>query len=210
MASPGRIARKSRLSVSCAISPSAPASSTPVGPPPTTTNVIHSRRRVRIGFALGGLEGDQDPPADLGRVLDRLEPRREGGPLAGGRSTSGGRRSRRSACRTRSARRRRSAPRDDPGRARPPGRGSRSCCAACAARSEAAGRCRRARARRSRPGRAAAGTGGSCAGRRGSGGPPDRSRGCARRRARRTRHPTIVTRCGSGRVSRELGHVVGF
>ena len=44
-ASPGRIERKSRLSVSWAISPSAPASSTPVGPPPTMTKVIHARRR---------------------------------------------------------------------------------------------------------------------------------------------------------------------
>ncbi len=43
-ASPERIDRKSRRSVSCAISPSAPASSTPVGPPPTSTKVIHARR----------------------------------------------------------------------------------------------------------------------------------------------------------------------
>ena len=40
----GWILRKSLRSVSLAISPSAPASSTPVGPPPTTTNVIHSCR----------------------------------------------------------------------------------------------------------------------------------------------------------------------
>ena len=44
-ASPDRIDRKSRLSVSWAISPSAPASSTPVGPPPTSTKVIHALRR---------------------------------------------------------------------------------------------------------------------------------------------------------------------
>ena len=44
-ASGGWIERKSRLSVSFEISPRAPASSTPVGPPPTTTNVIHSWRR---------------------------------------------------------------------------------------------------------------------------------------------------------------------
>ena len=43
--SPGLIDRKSRRSVSWAISPSAPASSTPVGPPPTITNVIQARRR---------------------------------------------------------------------------------------------------------------------------------------------------------------------
>ena len=44
-ASWGRIDRKSDRRVSFAISPSAPASSTPVGPPPTITNVIHARRR---------------------------------------------------------------------------------------------------------------------------------------------------------------------
>ena len=44
-ASAGSIARKLRRRVSRAISPSEPASSTPVGPPPTSTNVIHSRRR---------------------------------------------------------------------------------------------------------------------------------------------------------------------
>ena len=36
---------------------------------------------LRVGFALGGLEGDQDPPPDLGRVLDRLEPGRDRRPL---------------------------------------------------------------------------------------------------------------------------------
>jgi hypothetical protein len=44
LASPGRIERKSRRSVSRAISPSAPPSSTPVGPPPTMTKFIHARR----------------------------------------------------------------------------------------------------------------------------------------------------------------------
>ena len=44
-ASRGSIARKSRRRVSRAISPSDPASSTPVGPPPTSTNVIQARRR---------------------------------------------------------------------------------------------------------------------------------------------------------------------
>ena len=34
-----------------------------------------------LGFALGRLEGDQDPAPDLGRVLHRLEPRRERCPL---------------------------------------------------------------------------------------------------------------------------------
>ena len=80
-ASGGWILRKSRRSVSLAISPSAPASSTPVGPPPTTTNVIHSCRTLGIGLALGRLERDQDPPAHLERVLDGLEARRERRPL---------------------------------------------------------------------------------------------------------------------------------
>ena len=44
-ASCGRIDRKSLRSVSFAISPRAPASSTPVGPPPTSTNVIHAAPR---------------------------------------------------------------------------------------------------------------------------------------------------------------------
>ena len=34
-----------------------------------------------VGLALGGLEGDEDPPADLGRVLDGLEARRDGRPV---------------------------------------------------------------------------------------------------------------------------------
>ena len=67
------IERKSRRSVSRAISASAPASSTPVGPPPTMTNVSHSARRARVVLALGRLEGDQDPPPDLERVVDGLE-----------------------------------------------------------------------------------------------------------------------------------------
>ena len=43
-ASCGLIDRKSLRSVSLAISPSAPASSTPVGPPPIRTKVIHAAR----------------------------------------------------------------------------------------------------------------------------------------------------------------------
>src|SRR5437016_6286416 len=45
-ASSGWIERKSFLKVSRAISPIAPASSTPVGPAPTMTNVNQSRRRA--------------------------------------------------------------------------------------------------------------------------------------------------------------------
>ena len=76
-----RMARKSRLSVACAISPRAPASSTPVGPPPTRTNRHPGATQLRIGLALGGLERDQDPPPDLEGVLDRLEPGRDARPL---------------------------------------------------------------------------------------------------------------------------------
>ena len=76
----GSIDRKSCLSVSLAISPSAPASSTPVGPPPTMTNVIQARR-ARIRLALGGLEGDEDPSSDLGGIVDRLEAGSEGRPI---------------------------------------------------------------------------------------------------------------------------------
>ena len=35
----------------------------------------------RVGFPLGRLEGDEDPPPDLGRVVDRLEARRVARPL---------------------------------------------------------------------------------------------------------------------------------
>ena len=77
----GSIERKSRRSVWRAISPSAPASSTPVGPPPTTTNVSHSRCAHRIVLALGRLVREEDPAPDLERVLDRLEPGRERRPL---------------------------------------------------------------------------------------------------------------------------------
>ena len=42
----------------------------------------HPRRAPsRVGLALGGLEGDEDPAADLGGVLDGLEPGRDGRPL---------------------------------------------------------------------------------------------------------------------------------
>jgi hypothetical protein len=65
--------RKSRRSVSWAISPNAPASSTPVGPP-TDENERHPfRPPLGVGLALGGLEGNEDAPADLGRVIDCLE-----------------------------------------------------------------------------------------------------------------------------------------
>ena len=60
-----------------AISARAPAISTPVGPPPTTTKVSSARRLRRIGLALRALERQQDAAPDVERVFERLEPRRE-------------------------------------------------------------------------------------------------------------------------------------
>ena len=64
-----------------AISAIAPASSTPVGPPPMTTKVSSARCALGIGLALGRLEGEQDAAPDLQRVLDGLEAGRELRPL---------------------------------------------------------------------------------------------------------------------------------
>ena len=72
-ASRGSMWRKSWRTVSLAISPSAPASSTPVGPPPTMTKFSQARALRRVGLALGALEGQQQAAADLGGVLDRLQ-----------------------------------------------------------------------------------------------------------------------------------------
>ena len=59
-----------------AISASAPASSTPVGPPPTMTNVSSRRCFAGSRFALGRLERQQHPPPHLERIVERLEPGR--------------------------------------------------------------------------------------------------------------------------------------
>ena len=75
-ASDGRMDRKSRRSVSCAISPSAPANSTPVGPAPTITNLSHSRRFSGIALAFSRLERIEKFVTDLRRRLDGLQPRR--------------------------------------------------------------------------------------------------------------------------------------
>ena len=57
-----------------------PASSTPVGPAPTTrTSARSAARRVRL--ELGELEGAEDPAAQLERVVDRLHARRVAGEL---------------------------------------------------------------------------------------------------------------------------------
>ena len=72
-----RSTRKSSFSVWRAISASAPASSTPVGPPPTTTKVSHAWRTAGSDVALGGLVGEQHAAAHLERVLDALQARRD-------------------------------------------------------------------------------------------------------------------------------------
>ncbi len=77
----GSIARKSRASARRASSATAPASSTPVGPPPTIT--IVSRRALSSGFdAISARsKASRMPPADRGRVVERLEAGRVHGPF---------------------------------------------------------------------------------------------------------------------------------
>ena len=77
----GSKCRKSRASDCREISASAPASSTPVGPPPTTTNVSSAFRRSAIALALRPFEGQQHAPADVERVFERLEAGRGRPPL---------------------------------------------------------------------------------------------------------------------------------
>ncbi len=143
---------------------------------------------LRVSFPFRGLEGDEDAPPDLGRVLEGLEARRHARPfvvpevgVAGAgrddeRVVGDG------------ALVRHAGPRGARHRCRWPRPAGPSCCAACAARCAAAGRSRPATGRRSPPGRASAGTGGSCGDRPGSGRPPGRARAGERRTARRSRH----------------------
>ena len=58
-----------------------PASSTPVGPAPTTTIVSQRSLLDRVGRRLGHLEGAEDAPAELQGVVDRLHARRMEGQL---------------------------------------------------------------------------------------------------------------------------------
>ena len=55
------------------MSASSPAISTPVGPPPTTTNVSHSLARGGVVAALGFLEGAVDALAQAHGVVERLQ-----------------------------------------------------------------------------------------------------------------------------------------
>ena len=77
----GSKCRKSRASDWREISASAPAISTPVGPPPMTTKVSSARRRVGVGFPLGALERHQHAAPDVERILERLQARRGRAPL---------------------------------------------------------------------------------------------------------------------------------
>ena len=72
----GSTVRKLFFSVWCASSPIAPASSTPVGPPPTMTKLSLGT----IAVALCGLERFQELGADRGGIFDRLQPGRVGRP----------------------------------------------------------------------------------------------------------------------------------
>ena len=68
--------RKSSGSAKRAIVGSIPASSTPVGPPPTITKVRFAASLAAIGRPFGALEGEQPAASQLDRILDALEPRR--------------------------------------------------------------------------------------------------------------------------------------
>ena len=76
-ASAGFMQRKSCARASRASSTSAPASSMPVGPPPTITKVSRARRRAGSVSRSAASNAVQDAPADLDRVVEVLEARRE-------------------------------------------------------------------------------------------------------------------------------------
>ena len=115
----GSIARKSCLSVRRASSAICPATSHPVGPPPTTAKVSH-RPALRLGGRrLGQLERREDPPPQVEGVVDRLHRRASARRARRVRSTTSSIRWRRSGCRRgtctafpAAGRRRRSASRD--------------------------------------------------------------------------------------------------
>ena len=65
--------RKSDASARFANSAIAPASSTPVGPPPTTMKVQQPAALVGVGLGLGLFEREQNPASQIRRVVDRLQ-----------------------------------------------------------------------------------------------------------------------------------------
>ena len=155
-----------RSSSSWIRSASAPATSTPVGPPPTIDEVqraLVDQRRVAVGV----LEDAEDPRAQPLRVVERVE--REG-VLRGARGAEevrlraggedervAGEASRRRSVVTRAA---------SPGRPTATSASLTSTlCWSCEQLAQRVGDVARAPAARSPPGRAAAGTGGSCCGR---------------------------------------------
>ena len=77
----GSMRRNSRARVWRAISAKAPAISTPVGPPPTTTKVRQARRAWASGSRSAALEGEKDAVADVEGILEGLEAGRERRPL---------------------------------------------------------------------------------------------------------------------------------
>ena len=77
----GSMRRKSPRIAVRLMSAIAPASSTPVGPPPTTTKVRYARCLSGSFSFSAQLECDQHAPADLGRLLECLEAGRELLPL---------------------------------------------------------------------------------------------------------------------------------
>ena len=161
----GSIARKSCASACREISASAPASSTPVGPPPMTTNVSSRRWRAAIRLALGLLEREQHPPPHIERVLQRLEARRVRAPLVVPEVRVRGARRRRSGGRTATSPSAQVHDACGPGRSRSPRPARLARSSAGAESSGSATRCRRATAPPSRPGTAAAGTRDGCGGR---------------------------------------------
>ena len=80
-ASPGSMARKSCRIVWRASLADRPGHLDPGRPAADHTNVMPGRAAVRVGFAFRPLERGQHAAADLGRVLDRLEPGGEARPL---------------------------------------------------------------------------------------------------------------------------------
>ena len=68
--------RKSRFRLRTASSRTCPASSTPVGPPPTTTTVSQNPADF-VDAALGDFQRAEDTPAQLEGVVDGLHPGRD-------------------------------------------------------------------------------------------------------------------------------------
>ena len=157
--------RKLPVSERRASSPIWPASSTPVGPPPTIANVSQAPRSLGSLLDSARSNAPKICGAQRERVVERLHPRREALELGVAEVRRASSRPRRSGCRSRArARRRRARARELAARAAsiavtsPELDGDVRLAAQHIARRRA--RSRRSRGSRSRPGRAAAGRGG--------------------------------------------------